>query len=362
MRLDQNERGFGLKRPVPISFDVAKPVAAGRRKPLKMPAKGRAAFFQFCTDGMPPHERPAAVRSMHERCTLPVKPEPMEPLSDEPVHVNITQWALPGLGMMAGALSGLRQRIKPEHSAPTGDDDVFLAFNLAGTSIVARRDDQVVVHKGDAFLAIRGARGFSVVRPKLVRFIGLRFPLKALAPLVPDLDPSEVRMIPHGSDALNLLRRYLDLIARQSALAPLELQRAAVAHVYDLAAVTLGAAADRVDLAQNRGVRVARLETIKADIVAHLDDGNLNIAWVAARHGVTLRYLQKLFESEQTSFTEFVVGQRLAKAHRMLTNPLYSRRAISSVAYDAGFNDLSYFNRAFRRRYGLTPSEIRHDQ
>src|SRR5215471_7813610 len=212
MRLDQNERGFGLKRPVPISFDVAKPVAAGRRKPLMMPAKGRAAFFQFCTDGMPPHERPAAVRSMHERCTLPVKPEPMEPLSDEPVHVNITQWALPGLGMMAGALSGLRQRIKPEHSAPTGDDDVFLAFNLAGTSIVARRDDQVVVHKGDAFLAIRGARGFSVVRPKLVRFIGLRFPLKALAPLVPDLDPSEVRMIPHGSDALNLLRRYLDLI------------------------------------------------------------------------------------------------------------------------------------------------------
>jgi AraC-like DNA-binding protein len=326
------------------------------------PTNGPAAFFQFCTDGIPLDERAAAVRAMHERCTLPVKPEPMEPLSDQPVRVNIRQWALPGLGMMTGALSGLRQRIKPEHSAPTGDDDVFLAFNLAGTSIVARRDDQVVVHKGDAFLAIRGATGFSVVRPKSVRFIGLRFPLRELAPLVPDLDPSEVRMIPRGSDALNLLRRYLDLIAQESALAPLELQRAAVAHVYDLAAVTLGAAADRAELAQNRGVRAARLETIKVDIIAHLDDGNLNIAWVAARHGVTLRYLQKLFETEQTSFSEFVVGQRLAKAHRMLTNPLYSHRAISNVAYDVGFNDLSYFNRAFRRRYGLTPSDVRQGQ
>ncbi|RVC16943.1 AraC family transcriptional regulator, partial [Mesorhizobium sp. M7A.F.Ca.AU.002.02.1.1] len=24
-----------------------------------------------------------------------------------------------------------------------------------------------------------------------------------------------------------------------------------------------------------------------------------------------------------------------------------------------GFNDLSYFNRAFRRRYGATPSDVR---
>jgi AraC-like DNA-binding protein len=326
------------------------------------PANGRPAVFQFSTDDVPPDERTAAVSAMHERCTLPVKPEPMEALSDQPLRVNIKQWALPGLGMMAGALSGLRQLISPKHCAPTGDDDVFLAFNLAGTSIVTQRGEQTTVHKGDAFLAIRGARGFSVVRPKPVRFIGLRFPLRALAPLVTDLDPSEVRMIPHGSDALNLLRRYLDLIAQQNASASLELQRAAVTHVYDLAAVTLGTTADRADLAQDRGVRAARLETIKADIIAHLDDGNLNIAAVAARHRVTLRYLQKLFETEGTSFSEFVVGKRLAKAHRMLTNPLYSHRAISNVAYDVGFNDLSYFNRAFRRHYGSTPSEVRHSR
>src|SRR5262249_17502586 len=99
---------------------------------------------------------------------------------------------------------------------------------------------------------------------------------------------------------------------------------------------------------------------IKADIIAHLDDGNLGAAVVADRHGVTLRYLQKLFEADGTSFSEFVVSLRLAKAYRMLTNPLYSHRAIGNVAYDVGFNDLSYFNRLFRRRYGLTPSDVRH--
>ncbi len=324
------------------------------------PANDGAAFFRFTTDHMLPHERAPAVREMHERCTLPIQPEPMEPLSGQRVRVDITQWALPGLGVMSGALCGLRQQIKPEHSAPTGADDVFLAFNLAGISVVAQGSNEVVVRDGDAFIAIRGAKGFSVARPKSVRFIGLRFPLTALSPLVPDLRHSEVRVLPRGTSALKLLRRYLGLIAQESALTASELQQAAVAHIYDLAAVALGPAADGVDLARKRGVRAARLETIKAEIIAHLDEGNLSAAMVADNQQMSLRYLQKLFESDGTSFSEFVLDQRLAKAYRMLTNRLHFHRAISNVAYDVGFNDLSYFNRAFRRRYGFTPSEARH--
>jgi AraC-like DNA-binding protein len=178
--------------------------------------------------------------------------------------------------------------------------------------------------------------------------------------LVPDLDRSEVRVIPRGAAALMLLRRYLNIIAEESALATFELRRAAVTHVYDLAAITLGTTAEEAKAARNRGIWAARLEAIKADVKAHVDDGNLSVAAVAARHGVTLRYLQKLFEADGTSFSEFVVGQRLANAYRVLTNPLHSNRAISDIAYSVGFNDLSYFNRAFRRRYGSTPSDVRH--
>jgi hypothetical protein len=79
-----------------------------------MPANGGPGFFRFSTDDMPPHERAAAVREIHERCTLPIKPEPVEPLSD---RLNITQWALPGLGIMSGALCGLRQHVRPSPTA-----------------------------------------------------------------------------------------------------------------------------------------------------------------------------------------------------------------------------------------------------
>jgi AraC-like DNA-binding protein len=43
----------------------------------------------------------------------------------------------------------------------------------------------------------------------------------------------------------------------------------------------------------------------------------------------------------------------------MLDNPWLGERTISAIAYEAGFADLSHFNRAFRRRYGETPSDVR---
>jgi AraC-like DNA-binding protein len=45
--------------------------------------------------------------------------------------------------------------------------------------------------------------------------------------------------------------------------------------------------------------------------------------------------------------------------HRKLIDLRFASQAISSLAFDAGFGDLSYFNRAFKRRYGATPSDVR---
>jgi AraC-like DNA-binding protein len=83
------------------------------------------------------------------------------------------------------------------------------------------------------------------------------------------------------------------------------------------------------------------------------------VASIAAQHGIMPRYIQPLFEGEGTTFTDYVLTQRLARAHRILTDPRISGRKISTIAFDIGFGDLSYFNRTFRRRYGATPSDFR---
>jgi AraC-like DNA-binding protein len=74
---------------------------------------------------------------------------------------------------------------------------------------------------------------------------------------------------------------------------------------------------------------------------------------------VTPRYIHKLFENEGLTFSSFVLGQRLSRAHRMLSDPRFADRNISTVAFDVGFGDLSYFNRTFRRRYVATPTDIK---
>jgi AraC-like DNA-binding protein len=107
-------------------------------------------------------------------------------------------------------------------------------------------------------------------------------------------------------------------------------------------------------------VRAARLAAIKADVAAHLGDPDaLRVATLAARHGVTARYVHKLFEPEGVSYSQFVLQARLRRALGVLQDPAWRGRSISAIACDAGFGDLSYFNRTFRRAFGATPSEVR---
>jgi AraC-like DNA-binding protein len=80
---------------------------------------------------------------------------------------------------------------------------------------------------------------------------------------------------------------------------------------------------------------------------------------VAVRLSVTHRYLQRLFECEGTTFTEYVARERLGRAYRLLSDPRFLNRSITTIAFDVGFANLSYFNRLFRRNYGATPSEVR---
>lgn len=159
--------------------------------------------------------------------------------------------------------------------------------------------------------------------------------------------------------SLRLLTSYLSTADEGLTFANPELRHLFVMRVYDLMALTFGATSDAAELAQNRGLRAARLSSIKSEIDARLGEGTLTVNGVAAAHGVTPRYVQLLFEREGTTFSEYLLAQRLIRTHRMLASPRFACRTIGTIAFEVGFNDLSYFNRSFRRRFGATPSDVR---
>ena len=170
---------------------------------------------------------------------------------------------------------------------------------------------------------------------------------------------SGMRVIPANVAPLRLLASYVAAIANMAESMSTEMSGVIAAHLHDLVVLSLGPTRDAVAAAAG-SLRAARLQVIKRDIAARLlEDPDLTVAAIAARHQVTPRYVHKLFERDGMTFTRFVLEQRLDHACRRLRNPQFSARSISSIAYDVGFGDLSYFNRVFRRRYGATPSDIR---
>jgi AraC-like DNA-binding protein len=237
----------------------------------------------------------------------------------------------------------------------------LVAVNLSGRTIAQLRNRELVLLDGDAMLMTRDSISLNFNHPAPVKFLGFRVPRDAIAPLAGSIDDALIRMVPAGSEAIKLLVTYARAIAEeQQSLDTPELQRLVATHIHDLIAVAAGATRDGYAIAEGRGIRAARLRAIMSDITANLLDCDLTVAAVAQRQRVTPRYLHKLFEGEELTFSTFVLSQRLSRAHRMLCDPRFGDRSISSVAFDVGFSDLSYFNRTFRRRYDATPSDIRH--
>jgi AraC-like DNA-binding protein len=165
--------------------------------------------------------------------------------------------------------------------------------------------------------------------------------------------------IPNTIEPLRLLAGYIGLLVKDHTLMETaELRRLAVHHVHDLLAMALGANRDAAEIAAGRGLRAARLRAIKADIAQNFA-GDVTVAALSARHQLSPRYIRRLFESENTSLSQFVLGQRLTRVHCMLTDLRHANRTISDIALAVGFGDISTFNHEFRRRFGLTPSDVR---
>ncbi|HZT27052.1 MAG TPA: AraC family transcriptional regulator [Pseudolabrys sp.] len=310
-------------------------------------------ILHFASGTLPARDGIALWREVYGRTILRLD---IEPLPDTRFEADIRLRMLPGLRLLAGTICGVRDA-RTRALIADGNDDFGLALNWSGRSVVSQCGRQATLGDGDAVLLSCGHLG-TVERPLPSRYIGIRIPRNVLTRLVPNADALLGQPLPRSSGILRMLHDYVGSMLDESTLAPAELQHLAVNHIYDLVAIALGGTRDATAVAEGRGLRAARLRAIKADIARNLR-GRLALEALAARHQVTPRYVQRLFESEGTSFTSYVLGQRLNQAHRLLTDPRLADRAISVIAFEVGFGDLSYFNRAFRRQFGATPSEVR---
>ena len=77
---------------------------------------------------------------------------------------------------------------------------------------------------------------------------------------------------------------------------------------------------------------------------------------VAARIGVSLRYLSRLFkESTGSGVQDYIIYTRLSHAKRLLSQGI----SVNEAAFQSGYNDTFHFSKAFKKAVGLSPSEYK---
>ena len=105
--------------------------------------------------------------------------------------------------------------------------------------------------------------------------------------------------------------------------------------------------------------RAFHREQVRALVRERLPDPALSVGTIAHELRLSPSTLHRAWAGEPCSLSDWIWAQRLDAARRDLCNPVLAARSVSQVAFSWGFNDAAHFSRAFRARFGCSPSDLR---
>jgi AraC-like DNA-binding protein len=316
----------------------------------------------FSSDDLPSHLNDRArLSAWHESCGAISSCEASY-LSDRPFFMHLVGCIHASSGVKViqwdGTLAHTHRA--PRHIARDGVDDLALSFNVgAHPWMIFQRGQQAVASSGSAILHSQGETSdFRVKAP--TGAVAVLVPRADLAALVPNAEDLVGQLFDHNTPAIRHLQRYLELILGPDGIGT---DPALDAHfgqtLVDLAALALGAGRDVAEIARMRGLRAVRLQAVVRKIKESFADPACSPQRVALRLGLSARYVQDLLQETGVTFTERVRELRLQQARALLASAQGDGLRIAEIASRCGFNDISYFNRRFRARFGAAPTQFR---
>jgi AraC family transcriptional regulator, positive regulator of tynA and feaB len=255
-----------------------------------------------------------------------------------------------GVAAIASEAQGVRRTDRDVARSP--GEVFFLNMPLRGRSTVAQDGRVAELGPGD-FAVVDGARPFSLDFDASFEQLSLILPHELLMPLLAAPEAVTGRAV-RGDDgglgaiAGNALRPFFGGVALDAAMA-----RPLAERLASLIALSLGSGAAA------SGSRAALTQAALDEVERSLGDPELTPATVAARVGISTRYLHQLFSARGPSFGRWLLGRRLERCRADLADPAIAHWTIGEIGWRNGFADPSYLARAFRRAYGVSPGEHR---
>ncbi|GAA3053678.1 helix-turn-helix domain-containing protein [Kitasatospora albolonga] len=283
-----------------------------------------------------------------------------------PLEVRLLE-PVPSAGLLStdrlGAVQITRATAGPQVASRTrrtiaagGEGWITVTVHHRGRGILSQDGKEARIGPGE-FTVWDSSRPFTKEYPDPFDFTAYHLPRTALHVHDDDLRSVVATPFTAGSGSAGLVTSYLRRLARDAdSLDPYAGGRLADTAV-DLLALLVQERAGSLRPAAPEAAR-ALVARIKDYAVRHLADPDLSPERIAAAHHVSVRYLHKLFQGEETTVARWIQRRRLEMCARELARRP-GAATVSSVAQRWGFVSPAHFSRVFRTAYGMPPREWR---
>ncbi|MDD1614652.1 MAG: helix-turn-helix domain-containing protein [Methylococcaceae bacterium] len=323
---------------------------------LKLPVNPDRAGLKLSTNDIPPRERADWLREVICREYANVE-------ITSPVHGELSQdliiypWGNLQLSTIQSTAISLERLPREPHL--NSQDAYFAVMLLSGDYGIEQNGREVFLQPGDMTI-------YDATRPHRIHCPGkftkliLSIPRTMLRDRVAGIDRCTALRIP-GTQGIGFVASNF---LRSSATHADQLQ----AHEFPILAdhaldlLTLAVTSVRpvdFNLSRSRSISINRIKTFIEQNLQHADLGTNMITRYA---GLSARYINNLFEDEDTSLMRYVWKRRLENCRKDMQNPVYAGHRLSDIAFRWGFNDAAHFSRAFKQQFGCSPREFRRVQ
>jgi len=242
--------------------------------------------------------------------------------------------------------------------ARSGSDHILFNFVLAGRLVAEQDGRTATINVGEA-AACDASRAYTLRFDGPVELANVRLSRQSLQHAVAGLQRLTAVNLNSSGPLGPLAFSYLNALMDRAALLSETTSRKISNSFIELISGLLidAAQGSPAPLSDYRSLALIR---IKDFVERNLGNFELDPTLVASAIKLSPRYMNQLLEPEGTSLSRYIWRRRLERAAADLRNFALNGLSISSIALNNGFSDLSHFSKAFRDRFGSSPSEYRN--
>ncbi|MGP4004468.1 helix-turn-helix domain-containing protein [Streptomyces sp. 8N706] len=243
----------------------------------------------------------------------------------------------------------------------SGADDDYISVCLqdCGHLVIDQNGSQALLQPG-ALTLFDTNRPYTVTYPAAFRMHVVQIPRWMVGVREADLRGLTTAPVRADTETAALVIPFLSQLAAKAGSHPPHLGDLLARNAADLLATLIAERLDRrvPDTGTDAATTALRLR-VKAFIDRHLADPGLSPQTIADAHHISVRYVHRLFQTEDTTVSRWIQHRRLEACRCELSRTGRSIPAVTAIAHRFGFTSPSHFSRAFRAAYGMSPREWR---